>query len=83
MSSAVFQRPVCCETLGMLFFEPIFPEIWISTTAIRLRDGESGGRLDPHAGELISIRDSNRGRGEDDQPTELSGNHNMAVLVAE
>ena len=31
----------CCETLGM-FFGPILPEIWISTTAIVLDNNEQG-----------------------------------------
>jgi hypothetical protein len=62
-----------------MFSEPIFPEnIWIFTRAILLRWGK-GGRLDPRAGELISMRDSNRGRGEDDYPVELFGNHNTAA----
>ena len=42
-------------------FGSILPEITISTKAILLRRGESG-RLDPRARELISLRDSDRGR---------------------
>ena len=47
-------------------------------TAIFLWWGK-GGRLDPRAGEPISTRDSNRGRGEDDYPVELFGNRNATA----
>jgi hypothetical protein len=38
-----------------------------------------GGRLDSRAGGLVYMRDSNLGRGEDDYPAELTGDHNTAV----
>ena len=60
-----------------MVFESILPEIWISARAILLRKGEIGG-LDPRAGERVSMRDSNRGRGEDDCPAELREDSNTA-----
>ena len=61
-----------------MFFGSILLKIRISTRAILLRGGGSG-RLDPRAGEPISIRDGNRGRGEDDYPVELCGDHSTVV----
>ena len=55
-------------------YGPILPKIRISTRAIFLWEGESG-RLDPRVGAPISMRDSNRGRGDDDYPVELYGDH--------
>ena len=42
-----------------MFFESILPKSGDTHTVIFLRWGK-GGRLDPHAGEVISMRDSYR-----------------------
>jgi hypothetical protein len=72
------QRLVLVELRVLSLPRFLAPKIGFGTTgAILLRWGK-GGRLDPHAGELTFTGDSNRGRGEDDYPAELSGDHNTA-----
>jgi hypothetical protein len=54
-----------------MFFGFILSQKGDAHTVMFLRWGK-GGRLDPHAGERSAMRDSNRGRGEDDHPAEQS-----------